>query len=112
MLVLHSSLDFSSAAILILDLLSAAAAAAHGQKHSSLDQIQCSSKLSIGRILFTLAAMMRIMLAFQTDKASMLDEAIEYIKMLKLQLQVCFWIQIFSFGFLYLQGCMGLLPCE
>jgi hypothetical protein len=110
-LVLHSSLDFSSAAILILDLLSAAAAA-HGQKHSSLDQIQCSIKLSIGRILFTLATMMRIVLAFQTDKASMLDEAIEYIKMLKLQLQVCFWIQIFSFGFLYLQGCMALLPCE
>jgi hypothetical protein len=90
--------------------LLSAAAAAHGQKH--LDQIQCSSKLSIGRILFTLAAMMRIVLAFQTDKASMLDEAIEYIKMLKLQLQVRLWIQIFSFGFLYLQGCMVLLPCE
>jgi hypothetical protein len=28
-------------------------------------------------------------LLFQTDKASMLDEAIEYIKTLKLQLQVC-----------------------
>ncbi len=111
MLILHSSLDFSSAAILILDL-SSAAAAAHGQMHSTLEKIQCSSKLSIGRILFTLAAMMRIVLAFQTDKASMLDEAIEYIKMLKLQLQVCFWILIFSFGFLYLQGCMVLLPCE